>query len=417
MKKVLIIAPLSHASPRIPGLANYLPEFGWQPIILTSPFIGENLRCRFIETEYSETLEFWRKLFAIGKSEDMRASLKERIGVNAQNSTIDRFISFGAGIINYPDEVKGWKAFAIKDGNEFLENEKVDAMISSSSPVTSHIIAKELKIKNNIPWVADLRDLWSQNHNYGYGPLRKLMDKRLELKTLAQADALSTVSSNWAEKLKKLHNGKATYTITNGYDPNNISKQKINLTSKFTITYTGMIYFKKQNPLKLFEALQGLISDRIIDQKDIEIRFFGPEMEWLSIAINRYDLCSIAKQYGVVSRQESLEKQMESQLLLLLTWGGQEKAAYSLKSFEYLAARRPILAIGLGNDLTRELLDETNSGIYAPTIEDIKSNIIELYSEYKQNGRINYCGDCEKISKYSYREIARSYVEILENIS
>ena len=46
MSKVLIIADLFHASPRIPGLVKYLPEFGWQPIILTTP-IGEDPESRF----------------------------------------------------------------------------------------------------------------------------------------------------------------------------------------------------------------------------------------------------------------------------------------------------------------------------------------------------------------------------------
>jgi hypothetical protein len=37
-----------------------------------------------------------------------------------------------------------------------------------------------------------------------------------------------------------------------------------------------------------------------------------------------------------------------------------------------------------------------------------------LYLEYKQNGRITYAGDIEKISKYSYREIARKFAAALD---
>jgi Icc-related predicted phosphoesterase len=33
--KVLIIADLYHASPRIPSLVKYFPEFNWEPIIIT----------------------------------------------------------------------------------------------------------------------------------------------------------------------------------------------------------------------------------------------------------------------------------------------------------------------------------------------------------------------------------------------
>ena len=35
-----------HASPRIPGLVKYLPEFGWEGIVLTVP-IGENPEASF----------------------------------------------------------------------------------------------------------------------------------------------------------------------------------------------------------------------------------------------------------------------------------------------------------------------------------------------------------------------------------
>ena len=38
MKKVLIITNLFYNSPRIPGLVKYLPEFNFEPTILTTIF-------------------------------------------------------------------------------------------------------------------------------------------------------------------------------------------------------------------------------------------------------------------------------------------------------------------------------------------------------------------------------------------
>ena len=419
MKKVLIIAHLQHASPRIPSLAKYLPEFGWQPIILTAP-VGEKTDSpiRVIETGYRDVLGVWKRLFNFNQDEDLRREVKKRLGVTSKKSALDFILTLGGAIVNYPDGDKGWKPFAVDAGDGVLQQEDIDAIISSSSPVTSHIIAKELKIKHKIPWVADLRDLWTQNHNYGYGPLRKLIDRRLELKTLSNADALVTVSPVWAEKLRTLHKRETVYTITNGFDPAEVNTPPANLRAKFVITYTGGIYPGKQDPSKLFVALRDLFSDGFIDANDVEVRFYGPEEEWLAREIEGYGLSAIAKQYGMVSREIALENQRESQVLFHLTWEGQgERAGYSLKLFEYLAARRPILAIGLGNDMTRELLDETKSGIYAPTTEDIKSVLRELYSEYKSKGEISYNGDREKIDKYSYREKTRRFVEILEGIS
>ena len=423
MKKVLIIGYFwpyrGGGADCIFGLAKYLPEFGWLPIILTAPLHERpDFRVRVIETPYRDVLGFWKRLFKPNPNDDMRGQVKKRLGVTSKKSFVDYFLTFAGAIINYPDSERGWKPFAVKAGSELLQNEDVDVMISIS-PVTSHIIAKELKIKYKIPWVADFPDLWSQNHNYGYGPLRKLIDRRLELKTLSNADALVTVSKPWAGKLKALHKGKTTYAIIHGFDPEEMSTVGADLTPKFTITYTGTIYVQKQSPSKLFAALQDLISEGFIDPKEVVVRFYGREEGWLKREIAEYGLSAIVKQYGWAPRKISLEKQKESQLLLLLNWGDrQEKGVVPMKSYEYLAAKRPILATGgSGDDVVKEILDETDAGMYGSTVEDIKNILRKLYSEYKLTGKITYKGDIENIDKYSYREMARKFAEILDGLT
>jgi glycosyltransferase involved in cell wall biosynthesis len=243
-----------------------------------------------------------------------------------------------------------------------------------------------------------------------------MVDKRLELKTLLPADALVTVSPLWAEELRALHKREEVYTITNGFDPDKMSKGQINLTSKFTITYTGNIYTEKQDTSKLFAALRDLISDGTIDSKDVEVTFYGPKYEWLASEIEEYGLSNIVKQYGMIPQQSVLEKQRQSQVLLLLNWEDEdEKGVYPLKVFEYLAVQRPILATGgAGEDVIKELLDETKAGVYAKDVEDTKDILGELYLEYKSKGEISSKGNIEKINKYSYREMAKKFAEVLE---
>lgn len=420
MKKVLFIAHLRHASPRIPGLVKYLPEFGWQPVILTAPVsVKPDSLIRVIETGYRDDLGFWKRWFRLDPREDPRRQIRRRLGVTSKKSFLDSLLTLAGTIVNYPDSEKGWTPFAVETGDEVLQQEDIDAIISSSSPVTSHIIAKELKTKYKLPWIADFRDLWTQNHTYGYGPLRKLIDKRLELKTLLNADALVTVSQPWAERLSVLHKRKMTYTITNGFDPDKMSNGQIDLTSKFTITYTGTIYVGKQDPSKLFAALKDLISDGTMNPKEIEVRFYGPKEGWLASEIEEYGLSGIVELHGRVPQQIAIKKQRESQLLLLLNWEDQqEHGVYPGKVFEYLAAQRHILATGgSGDDVIRELLDETKAGRYGSTVEDIKNILSELYSEYKHTGKISYHGDIEKINKYSYREMAKKFAEVLDSIT
>ena len=424
MRKVLIIANLPHASPRISSIAKYLPEFGWQPIILTG-VVREHLdsQVRIIKTPYNTVLEFWKRLLFRGDSNDLfvkdvRKQVKNELGITSQKSVIDYFLTICGEIFNYPDADKKWKSPALKAGSRLLQEEKVDAIISSSSPVTSHLIARELKIRHKIPWIADFRDLWTQNHNYGYGPLRKLIDKRLELKTLLPADALVTVSQPWADNLSVLHGGKTTYVITNGFDSAEMNTVRFNLTSKFTITYTGSIYQGKQDSSKLFAALLDLISDGTINPNEVEVRFYGSEEEWLTREIGEYGLSVIGKQYGTIPREDAFQKQRESQVLLLLNWEDyKERGVCPLKTFEYLAAMRPILATGgSGNDAIREILDETKAGIYASTVEEIKKALRDLYQEYKLRGETPYKGEETKINKYSYREKAKKFAEVLNNL-
>jgi hypothetical protein len=424
MKKVLIISYKFPPDPniggfRIHGLAKYLPEFGWEPIILTTPLPGNpSTQFRVIQTPYYDVIGTWKK----------RVGLKPEVGVKKQfgitthknkKSLLDYILIFLGEIIAYPDPEKGWYKYAIKAGSEILNNEHIDAMISSFSPGTSHLIAKELKIRHKIPWVADFRDPWSQNYYYLYGPIRKFFDRRLELKTLLPADALVTVSPLWAEKLSVLHRGKKTYAITNGFDPAQMNTKRLGLTSKFTITYTGSIWIGGQDPSKLFAALRDLISDGTMDPNDVEVRFYGHERDWLPGEIRKYGLSAIVRYYGMVPREISFEKQRESQLLLLLNWEDQrERGWYPLKLFEYLAAQRPILSIGgSGDDVVKKLLDETNAGIYAPSVKDIKSILKGLYQEYKLKGKISYNGDIEKINKYSHREMARKFAEVLDQVT
>ena len=420
MKKVLIITHLRRVYPRIKGLVKYLPEFGWQPIILTGIMSKyKDLPARIVETPYQNALGFLGHLFKLDTKEtDIRQQIKNRFSIISKKSPIDFLLTLGGEVINYPCPDKNWKPFAVKAGSEVLKTEGVDAILSSSMPVISHLIARELKARYKIPWLADLRDLWTQNHNYNYGPLRKLIDRRLELKTLLPADALVVVSEPAAEKLGTLHKEKQVYAITNGFDPVEINSPPANLAAKFTITYTGNIYPKGQEPSKLFAALRDLVSDETMNPDDIEVRFYGRREEWVEREISGYGLSDIVKQNGVVPREIALEKQRESQLLLLLKWEDRhERGIYFGKVFEYLAARRPVLATGGSSDVVDELLNETGAGVCAPTVEDIKSILKRLYQEYKLKGEVAYQGKESSINKYSHKEMARKFAGILDSLA
>lgn len=427
MKKVLIVT--YHLPPRPTvgslrplGLAKYLPEFGWDVTILTARLPSSpSPEFNVIETPYKDALGFGKRLLRLDSEQNLMtqiAQLKKKMHITSERSALDFILAKWGEVTAYPDPQKGWRSYAVSAGNELLEQEHVDAIISTSSPVTSHIVARALKTEHGIPWVADFRDLWTQNHYYPYSRLRKRIERRLELNTLREANAMVTVSGPAYSKLSALHRGKTIYVITNGFDPAEVNSPCANLTSKFTITYTGNLYPGKQSAEPLFIALRDLIIEEILDADDIEVRFYGAEVGWIDKQAEHYGLKKVVRQYGIVPREAALKKQRESQVLLLIKWDDpNERGAYTAKIFEYLAARRPILAVGGYRDVVDEVLDETRAGCSATEPEELKGIIKELYQEYKVTGKVEYKGDEGEISKYDQRQMARKYAEVLDAVS
>lgn len=422
-KRVLIITYSfpprpSVASLRLKGLAKYLPEFGWEPVILTANLPGEPDKCfRITQTPYpGDVSALLKKRFKLQPEK----GLQEQVGIplsmrGSKRSISGRLVQFIKGFIVYPDEQKLWLPFAIKAGRELLQKERYNALISSSGPVTTHMIASALRREMKIPWIADFRDLWTQNHCYPYTKLRKVFEKRLELKTLRDADALVSVSEPLADKLASLHKGKQVFAVPNGFDPDDIGSAP--LTKKFTITYTGQLYHGKRDPELLLRGIYEMIKEGEMEENNIGIRFYGPFEYWLDQEIKRYHLEGVVKQNGIVSREIALEKQRESQLLLLLNWDDpDEKGVYTGKIFEYLAARRPILAIGGPEGVVSQLLRETGAGVHIKNMDDLKQFLRSCYKEYQATGQVVYCGIEERVAKYSHRDMARKFAEILNNL-
>jgi len=407
MKNILIIASL-YGSKRVLGLARYLPDFGWSPTIITPPvswqptIISDKLPdivgVKIIETDYRSARE------PIIKAGLSLSKMK--------NAVVENLLHFGGAMINYPDAHSGWRRFALQAGREVLDKGNVDA-IMSICPITSHIVASLLKKEYpRLKWICDLPDLWSQNHNYAYGSIRRRLDTRLELKTLADADVLTTSSEPRAEQLRELHKGKPVVAITLGYHEKEYDTGDVPLTDKFTITYTGLIYPKRQNPEILLKALFNLIDNGKVDPDDCEVRVYGGYNQEQSMARVYHKV--LVNWYGKVSHAEAIKAQKESQLLWLLDWDDpNELGVHPGKVFEYLGARRPIIATGgVRGNVVDELLKETSAGYHAVSVEECEQAILKFYQEWKENGRVEYRGT--RNERYTFKEMARKYAELLE---
>jgi glycosyltransferase involved in cell wall biosynthesis len=423
IKKLLVI---SYFYPPHPGigaqrpyrLAKYFPEFGWEPIVVTAKYPGRSReKFRLIETDEKNRVSSLKRIAGLDPGKGFQeqvglASTKEHNNGNWKS----KIIKLAKELVNFPDDRVGWYRYAYAAARRVLDSERVDVILSTSSPVTSHLIASALKRRYGIPWLADLRDLWTQNHFYNKFDLIKYFERRLELKTLIDADVLVTVTDRFAAELKTLHRDKRIFCITNGYDTDDFPEMTAQLTQKFTITHTGQLYNGKRDPSLLFEVIVKLLNENKLKRDLIEIRLYGDAEEWLIDMIKRHNLQDIVTSYGLLPREEALKKQKESQiLLLLLDSTNKEAGVYPAKIFEYLGAKRPILAFGGSGGIVKELLGTTAAGKFAENRDMLQTFLLEYYQEFLQTGLLKYKSS-ETVRQFTYYELAKKYSQLLHDI-
>ena len=452
MKKVILIAFYFNqvneiASKRLRALAKYLPQFGWEPIVIVPdlgfiPKENDDLNCRIIYTEYEDMFSHFSNKFKKSKSSDFNDSddfkeskdSKDPIEFNDDklkdstsysNPIASRAISIAGEVFAYPDGMKYWHESALKEASKIMNNEEIDAIISSSWPITCHTIAKDLKEKQNIPWIADLRDLWNLNPYVSHTFIRNYFEKRLELKTFENVDALTTTTDLAAETLSTLHPMSRIVPILSGYDKDDFKfleelvSKKDDLSSdspeKLKFIYAGSLYGGKRDPTYLFEAIRQLEDENKLDSSKISIEFYGDSTGLEDIA-NRYGLLDIVHIGGKIAHDEVLKKQLNSDVLLLISWDNEkEKMFIPGKIYEYFALKKPVLSIGYNEGSLKDLIEETKVGYHVSSLESTKEALLDIYNEFVEKGTVELNADMN-IEDYSMENMAKKFADLLNEL-
>jgi glycosyltransferase involved in cell wall biosynthesis len=426
MRNLLLVTysypPVERSGSRRPtALAKYLPQFGWNPIVLTPKAGGASRNSELvIETDYRDIIADWKLRLHLdgqrGLHEEFLLPVSSRPGSDHAHTVL---IHVAKRLLTYPDPTKGWVPFAMRAVEKICQDKgRIDAILSTFPPVSCHLIGKRAKGILNCPWVADFRDLWTQDTTTTQARDLAFLQIPLEKNTVRSADALITVSDPWADRLRKRYPHMDISTIPNGFDPDDFVPRPSALTQQFSITHAGLLYRGRRDPTLLFEVLHDLNQEKIIPAGEVQVRFYGPVEPWLDALVNRYGLQNVVQLNGVIPRKEAIQREMESQLLLLLSWTHpNEIGLHTGKLFEYLGAERPVLAIGGLQGVLTQVLQETNAGAHVSTKQELRQFLIRAYSEYKTLGYVPYRGYRDAIARYSHIEMTRSIAEVLDRVA
>ncbi|WP_297982520.1 glycosyl transferase GT4 family protein [uncultured Methanobrevibacter sp.] len=491
MRKVILIAFYFNqineiASKRLRALAKYLPEFGWEVIVIAPdlgnvPLENDSLDSKIVITDYEDMFSHYLNKFKFKKGNTKDVSfegldsnsnsgkdndrLKDSSSVS--NPLLSKAVSLAGEIFAYPDGMKYWYEPAFEEASKIIESEDISAIISSSWPITCHTIAKDLKKKYDIPWVADLRDLWNLNPYVSHSFIREHFELNLEKKTFENVDALTSTSELAKETLSTLHPDKRIEAILSGYDEDdfkvldsfkeddmddfkvldsfkeegdfkvldsfkeddmddfkvlesshedNVEDLSSNSSSKLKFIYAGSLYGGKRDPELLFKAIRELEDESKIDSSKISIEFYGDRGNLDEIGM-KYGLSDILKIGGRISHDEVLKKQADSDVLLLISWNDEkEKIFIPGKLYEYFALRKPVLSIGYKEGSLNDLIKETNVGYHVSDLNSTKEAVLGIYNEFKERGSIKLSSDAD-VEKYSMRNMASNFAKLLNELN
>lgn len=246
----------------------------------------------------------------------------------------------------------------------------VDVIYVSCSPFSAALNGVIIKALSGRPLVLDFRDPW--NVPASGSRHRSAMLKQLERPILQYADMI-ILNTPGAERLYQNafpDLARKFICIPNGYDSIN-ECPSIPPSSPFRIVHTGNFY-QGRSPDLLLRALHEL------GQDDIEFVQVGNMHDGIALFNGRVKITCT----GVLPREEALSW-MRKASLLFLKQGPEFPHAIAAKTYEYLAAGRPILVDAPPGD-NAEFIARYADRSYVVTSgshEDLKRAVMKAYEE------------------------------------
>jgi glycosyltransferase involved in cell wall biosynthesis len=405
---------------RVAKIAQYLPESGWIPTVLTARGDADGPAPREGRVHATRFLSPWNVMAGQRRTAAAAASLRERaarrgpIGASAYRA-LRHLLPMSS--VRMPDATLGWVPFAVAEGRRLLGSGDFDAIFSSSGPPSSHIVAARLQRRSGLPWIADYRDLWSDNHwDVRIGAFRYL-EQRLERRVLRGAALLTTVAPTWAERLRALHE-RDVEVVYNGFDPADYPAEP-QPHSEFVLTYVGTLIQPGQNPEPLFEAL-ALLSSRStldLDRSGFQVRFLGTAPGAVAELAERHAVAHLVRHLPAVPHRECLAEQAAATALLFLGWSDPEHGVITAKLFEYLGAGRPILAVGPpGGDASR-ILQECGLPNLSDDPKTIAQRLEAWLREFASSGALSPQTRGGAAERYTRRAQTRRLAQLLDELA
>ncbi len=408
----------------------YLPDYGWQPVVLTvkngdfpakDPTLEEEIpeEMPVIRVPAVEPYAFYRK-FTGKKSGEMIPV--GTLSADNSGSFPEKFAHWIRANLFIPDARLGWIFPVISAAKRIIHNYNIQALFSSSPPQSVQVAALRIAKRHGLPWVADFRDPWTDIYYYqGLQRLKlaKKLDAAFEKKVLERADAVLTVSPTIQRQLGEKIRRPDVSMIPNGYDASDFKGDTKHHYDEFSISYIGNLK-ANQNPSSLWNALKTLCDNDTAFASNLSLQFTGKIHPEVKESLERFALTSSLKINDYVPHYEATRQMRQTAVLLFIVPDAPNNAGILTgKLFEYLAAGRPILSIGPVDGDAADILRSAGAGdmLSQSDLVGMRSHIERLYESWQKENMKEFIPEQSKVEQYDRRQLTGELSQVLSRVS
>ncbi|MGH7596140.1 MAG: glycosyltransferase [bacterium] len=415
-KRVLLVAyyfpPLGMGgTQRVAKWGKYLLRLGWEVTVLTvkpiayyafdDSLLDELKGAHIIRTG---SLDPARLLYLFRRK-------NERIGGGKEGSTSWLYWFL------IPDAKILWLPIALWQAWREIRQQKIPLVVTSGPPHSSHFIGWILSKIARVKWVSDFRDTWSQG-NFLPIPtaLHHFFHRVMEKRIVTDADVVTATSQGVADSLAAI--GKrvagATYFLPNGYDSEDFVDPPPAPDNFFDVSYVGAIA-SYADPSTFLEGFRLFVESAQLSPAETKLHFVGADLTGkLAAQVRQNNLEEYIDAGGYLSHREAVTAMRQADLLIYLVRPGSFQALIPGKTFEYIAAGKPVLAIGdriEGMQLLMQHAPVRHCAFEA--IDAIHCALLAFYQEFC-NGELPKSS--QPPPEFSREWQARKLAEIFENL-
>jgi glycosyltransferase involved in cell wall biosynthesis len=344
--------------------SRYLPECGWDPVVLSA---------------HPRAYE--------ARSDDQLADIPAGVPVHrAFALDAKRHLSVGRrypGFLAVPDRWATWALGAIPAGLRLVRRYRPAAIWTTYPIATAHLIGYWLWRRTGLPWIADFRDSMTEE-GYPSDPRQFGAYRKIERRAMENAARVVFTTPGAVRMYRERYPSvpaERFVVLPNGYDEAPFAEAERGLDAggphlrqgfggqgggPLLLVHSGILYPSERDPRPFFDAVAELKRTGAVDAARLRIVLRATGHDGTHAAeIEKRGIGDVVKLEPQVPYRDALREMLRADGLLLFQASNCNHQVPA-KVYEYFRARRPILALTDARGDTAGVLRDAGIGTIVP---------------------------------------------------